>query len=107
MAACDAVVTQSQKYNAQPEKSVFGLMEKIAKSREFINGFEIDVSNLREKKALLRAQMLLDPDTVSEIEINAIDNDIEYKQTILRIFWEGMINPNEEFKKLMNTDGKI
>ena len=76
LAACEAVVAQSQKDNAPPEKSVFELMGKIAKSHDFVKKIEIDVSNLREKNKVLQAQMLSDPDIASEIEMTEINNNI-------------------------------
>ena len=40
-------------------------------------------------------------------EINEIDKEIEYKQTILKTIKVGLIKQNEDLKKLMNTDGEI
>ena len=53
LASIDAVVAQLQKGNAPLDKLVFELTQKIAKSREFVKGFEIGVSNLEEKKNML------------------------------------------------------
>ena len=51
--------------------------------------------------------MLSDPEIVSEIEINEINSNIEYKLCILKTFQKGIINQNEELKKFMNNDGEI
>ena len=82
-------------------------MQKISKSYDVAKKFEIDVSNLREKKKLLRAQIISNSETLSDTEINEVDNDIEYKQTILKTLQDRLIKQNRELKKLMNTDGKI
>ena len=84
IAMCEDVVAQSRKDNAPPEKSIFDLIQKISQSHDFAKKFEIDVSNLREKKKLLQAQMISNPETLSDNEINEINKDIEYKQTILK-----------------------
>ena len=47
---CENVLAQSNKDNAPPKKSVFKLMQKFSQSHDFAKKFEIDVSNLREKK---------------------------------------------------------
>ena len=82
-------------------------MQKNSQSHDFAKKFEIDVSNLREKKKLLQAQMKSNPETLSENEINEVNKDIEYKQTILKTLKVGLLKQNEELKKFMNTDGEI
>ena len=56
-------------------------------------------------KKLLQALYIFDPETVSESEINGVDTNIEHNITLLKSFWEGMMNQNEELKQFMNTDG--
>ena len=50
LAAVDAVVAQSQKGNEPPDKLVVELVQKIAKSPEFVKGFELDLSRNMEQK---------------------------------------------------------
>lgn len=107
MAMCQEVVAQLQKDNAPPKKSVFELIQNISQSHDFTKKFEIDISNLKEKKKSLQAQMISNPETFSENEINEVDKDIEYKQTVLKTLKVGLLKQNEELKKFMNTDGEI
>ena len=76
-------------------------MQKIDQSRDFAKKIEIDLSHLREEKRSLRA---LDPETVSDSEINDVDTKIEHSRTLLNSFREGVMKQNEELKQLMNTD---
>ena len=82
-------------------------MQKNSQSHDFAKKFETDVSNLREKKKLLQAQIISNPETLSENGIYEVDKDIEYKQTILKTLKDGMLKQNKELKKFMNTDVEI
>ena len=101
------VFQQSKKGNVPPKKSVFELIQKLSQSHAVAKTFENDVSNLGEKKKSLQAQIISNPETLSENEINEIDKDIEYKQTILKTIKVGLLKQNEELKKFMNTYGEI
>ena len=105
MAMCEDVFQQSKKDNEPPKKTVFELIQKLSQTNNAETAFENDVSNLREKKNSLRAQIISNPETLSEI--NEIDKEIEYKQTILKTIKVGLIKQNEELENLMNTDGEI
>ena len=55
VAANEVTLAQSRKDNAPPDKSVFEHMHNIAKSHEYLKGFETNLSNLREKKNAVSA----------------------------------------------------
>ena len=101
MAMCEDVWAQSNRDNAPPKISVFEFMQKIDQSRDFAQKVEINLSHLREEKRLLQA---LEPETLSDSEINDVDTKIEHNRTLLNSFWEGVMKENEELKQLMNTD---
>ena len=89
MAMCEDVIQQSKKDN-EPQKTVFKLIQKLCQTNDVAKTFEDDVSNLREKKNLLRAQIISNPETLSEI--NEIDKEIEYKQTVLKTIKVGLLS---------------
>ena len=105
LAACDVAVAQSQKDMHHLRKQYSNSWKRLQKSMILLRNLKLMYQIL--ENFLLRAQMPSDPEIVSEIEMNGINNDIEYKQTILRTFREGIINQNEELKKFTNTDSKI
>ena len=82
-------------------------MQNISQNHDVAKKFEDDFSKLWEKKKSLQSQIISNPETLSEIKINKIDKDIEYKQTMLKALKVGLLKQNEEFKKFMNTDGEI
>ena len=105
MAMCEDVFQQSKKDNAPPKKSVLKLIQKLSQSYDVAKTFEYDASNLREKKKTLQAQIMSNFETLSEID--EIDKEIEYKQTLLKTIKVGLLKRYKLLKKFMNTDGEI
>ena len=102
---CVDAFQQPKKDQLPPNKTVFELIQMLSQTNEVAKTFENDLSILREKKNLLRTQMISNPESLSEI--NDVDKEIEHKQSMLKTVKVGLIKQNEDLKKLMNTDGEI